>query len=843
MAKQVGSLPSLIQGVSQQEPHNRAPGKMWESINMIDSLTKGKVRRRGTEYADHEQLPAVSAPALLEAVDMREYTFFVDGREYSLVYRTNPSTTGKAYFAKLVSKADNKFYNIVYEDSSWIDNLILGGVSAVVCIGRYVYLAGNTTLPNATSTDVWNLPLNMQKLSGWVREGAYSRTFTVTVYRADNTTLSATYKTKSAAYPELLDTTDIPFYLPGGTEPDPEYQKKLADRVNAYEGLKTAWIREAAEDIVPANVALKLAEALQDLSVAATSMGPCVLVDDPEFVDIRMADDGNNSLVSAVGKEITDPSEATLYHWHGKVVRVRPSSGGDSESYYLKAIGLDGATGWAKVEWVEAAGVEHKINTMLSQMVIDVAGQTAYVAADGLGLKTLAPQLGDHPVYKGNLVGDGITAPLPHFFGRKISGLAVFQDRLLVMSDNLVSMSRTSDYLNFFRQTVLNILDTDPVEIFAHGSEGDTIKRAVMYERDLVLFGDLRQYAISGREFMTAAAPNITIIGAYEGGTRAQPIASGNFLFFAKSANQRTGLHQMQPGGTPQTTVVHDMAQELDEWLAGEPVQLLGTTDPNMVTFRTTASPSIWYVYRYADQQGAGRILDSWGKLSYDPSLGSVAGITHHNGDLLIVTLRSAGGSDYWFLDRLDSGVTLSDYPHLDSQVAYGSETPWHLAQTDLTAAVRKGSEYYMMGTPLSKVASFIEQAPGVEDHLVVGTNTPASFQLTNPYVRDGNGQAVLSARLTITQYNLKLADTGGMRAFVLGPLPERTLLFEGRVLGNSNNIAGRQPIYSGTRSVSVGRETGSCVVEIRSDGWLPMRVTGAEWSGLSFMPRARGLY
>lgn len=843
MAKQVGTMAQLIHGVSEQEPHNRQPGKMWESVNMMDSPTKGKTRRRGTVYVDHKQLPGVSAQALVESRSMTEFTFFIDGYEYSLVYRPFASSTGAAYFAQLVSKDDNKLYDIMYEDSSWVTNLVAGGVSSIACVGRYVYIAGNTTIPNAVSTDLWDVPENLQKLSGWVREGAYSRKFTARLYRADGTYKDYSYKTLSAAYPELLDTSDIPFYLPNG-DPDPEYTKKSQDRVNAYEGEKTAWIRKAAEDIVPANIALKLAEAMQDDNLIATSIESCVMLDDTEFVDIRMLDDGDGTLVGYAGKEVTDPSLVTLYHWAGKIVRVRPSGGGDKESYYLKAVPLDGGTGWTKVEWVEAAGVEHSIRNIFAQMIVDRTNKRAYVAQDGLGLKTLAPDLGDHPVYKPNLVGDGITAPLPYFFGRPISCMTVFQDRLVVCADNMVSMSRSGDYLNFFRNTVLNIQDNDNVEMFAYGSEGDVIKRAVMFEKDLVFFGELRQYAVSGRQFLSPTNPSINIIGAYEGGAVAQPITSGNYLFFGKSANERTGLHQMQPGDNPETTVVYEMSDELDDWLAGNPVQLLGTTKPDMVTYRTDASPSIWYQYKYADQQGVGRVMSSWGKCEYAPELGSIAGITHHRGDLLIVTLRSAGGSDYWFVDRLSLNTSLAPYPHLDSQVRYGQETPWHTAVADkLYVAADKSSDYFLLGAKRTSAEDFIEQAPGVAPSLVVGSVSPAFFQITNPYMRDGNGLPILAAKLQIVSYSFHLADTGGLRAYVLKPAKERTLLFEGRVIGNSSNIIGRQPTFDGVRSVSVGRETRACIVELRSEDWQPLRVTGAEWSGQSFMPRARGMY
>lgn len=846
MAKQVGTMAQLIHGVSEMEPHNRQPGKMWESVNFMDSATRGKSRRRGTRFMAEQNLGASVARAVKDAASMQEYTFFIDGYEYSLTYRSEASDAGAAHFAALLSKDDGKFYPITYEQSTWVGDLVSGGVSALVCIGRYVYLAGNTTLPRAESKEMWDNPENLQKLAGWIREGAYSRKFTVQLTHVNGTKHDYSYTTKPAAYPELLDTSDIPFMKPGTNpeEPDPEYQKHVNDRVNAYEGKKSEWIKLAAEDIVPANIARKLAEIITAAGIASTSMESCVLIDDPNYVDIKMLDDGNGSLVSYAGKEVSDPQFVTLYHWNGKVVRVRPSTGGDKESYYLKAVNVDGVDGWGKVEWVETAGVVHEVKNLVSQMIIDRAAGKAYIAQDGDGLKSLAPSLGDHPIYKSNTVGDGVTAPLPYYFGRKISCMTVFQDRLTIMSDNMVNMARSGDYLNFFRTTVLNIQDNDPVEVFAHGSEGDTIKRAVMYDRDLVMFGELRQYAISGKTFFSPNNPSLNVIGNYEGGARAQPIATGNFLFFGKHADERTGMHAMTPGDTPETTVVYEVSEELDTWLTGNPVQLLGTTKPDMVTFRTDADPSIWYLYKYADQRNVGRVMSSWGKCQYADELGPIASITHHKGDLMIVTLRSAGGQDYWFVDRLSLNTDLADYPHLDSQVKYGSETEWHKSQADkLFVAATKPSDYFLMGAPYNGAENFIEQAPGVEDYLVAGSVSPGFFQITNPYLRDSEGVPILAAKVQLVQYQFHMADTGGFASYVRKRDAQRTLLFEGRVIGHSDNVIGRQPTFTGSRPVSVGKESRDCIVELRTVDWQPMRVTGAEWSGQVFRPRAGGMY
>ena len=846
MSKVGASYDSVVLGVSEQVAHDRRSGQHAAQDNMISDPVRGLVRRRGSVYVTEQDIQEGNLEDFEDALGaMREFTFVIDGVEYSAVYRTQASANGKPTFMFVYNKATSTIIPVVYENSTWVNTLVSGGASAIANVGRYLYIAGRETIPTIEIDDVWNTDANNAKMVAWVRGGNYSTTFSLTLTKDDATTLTVSYQTLPSAYPTLLDVSGIEFWAdpPTNSIPREDYQKDLNDAVFAHNSAATAYIGEAAADITGENIAQKLVDELLLAGVAASRQDSTVIIDDDEYITISADDGGDNTLIRAVGREVAAPTLMSTIHYVGKVVRIRPQGASDREAFYLKAFAKDNvSTGWTEVVWREAAGVEQQPTTMFAQAVIHEG--TMYVAQNGAGLLALAPTSGEHPEYKASSVGDVISSPTPEFFGKRITMLSVFQDRLLIGSGGVVNASRNGDYLNFFRQSVLQIPDNDPVEMYAIGAEGDTLRHAVMYDRDLLIFGDLRQYGITGKQVLSAKSPNITTVSAHEDTTSAPPIASGNFVFYGKNSldeegDLRTTMHQLQVGQLLESPVSHEVTQQLDQYIRGTPCQLLGMTSPNMVYYRTEEEPNTIYTYLYVDtQDGAARQLDSWSRWKYTEVLGRMCGISAYKGSILVFTVRQVGDDIRFVVDRQSLNTELSSLPYLDSACRYSEITGWH-ADTDrsvMSAAISDAEDEYMLGTSFDALADFLDQVEVEDENVWVGAVSPASFTLTNPYAKDRNEKSILSGRMTVSQLRPSFVDTGGCVAEVTsGGVTKVALDFRGRVLGQSDNLVGRQPIATAQLTIGVGREVRAYECTIRSKDWLPMGITAIEWIGHRF--------
>lgn len=848
MTKIAGSYASVVRGVSEQPPQDRLSGQHHEQVNIISDPVRGDARRHGSIMQDEAVLSDTAQPlwpALLASTAYHTVTtFYINGVEHDLIHRRRPDyealyTKG---FAWCFNKATGKFLPVVYSvGDAALNALLSGGVSASVNIGRYVYLAGNTLLPTYTTQAVWDNSDNKKVMAVWIRGGAYNRTFSVTLTKTDGTKVEASYKTLSSAYPGDLSTADIP-------ASDPEYQKKVNDRVNAYNSQVTQWITISAEDITTENIAEKLVEELLAQDVAAYRVDGTVCIYDANFVDVSADDGGDGSLIRAVGNKVNNVDLVSATHYVGKVIKVEPEQ--SAEAIYLKAEAKDEvSTGWTEVVWRETAGFV--MQPQVAFCMGTVHNGSFYLAGTPAKLAELTGL--DVPTFQPNAVGDQLSCPLPDMFtGRPITYLGLFQDRLVIGAGATLLLSRPGDYFNWFRKSVATVADDDPWEGFALGTEDDTIRHSVLYDRNLILYGERFQYMLSGREMFSPKTAAIVTFTAYQDATEAAPRASGTFVFYGKSSgeagNEVTSLHQMQPGIVADTPESPEVSQQLDRYLSGRPVEIVAMTSPNMVLLRTDKVRNGLYTYGYLDTANGGeRLFDSWSRWEWSDRVGKIVGLSQSKGGIYVYLLRTGttpdGTPTIWIAcERFVRDTALAYYPYLDSLrpvssvTAPGASAALHLGnRAEASAAVATGDKR-LLGTPLSGWEAFSADYPGEVSRTYAGFDYAAYFTPTNPFVLDRNGKAVLSGRLTLGKVVISVSDTAGMLVTVSSLAGDQTSLdFSGRILGSPPSLIGTQPVVSATLNATIGREARECTYTISAKRWLPLTVSSIEWVGQMF--------
>jgi hypothetical protein len=861
MGKMSGSYESVVRGVSEQAAQNRRSGQHFAQVNMISDPVRGLARRHGSMLQDEVILttPVSKFDSILADTEgHRTFPFYVGSDEFDLVVRTEADTRnlGQDGFAWCFNKVSRKFVPIVYAASDpGLNSLVNGGVSAFVSIGRYAYLAGNTLVPTVVTANNWNNADNLAKIAATIQLGAYSRKFSVTLVKADGTKITGEYTTPSSSYGGTLTTADIPLYLADGTTIDPAYQKKVNDRVNAYNGEQVKWVGTSTAAITPANIATQIAAALVAAgATGATSIGGTVIINNPQFTSASGSDGGDGSLIRVVGADVDNIDLVNTTHWVGKVVRV-PSSSVTGNAIYLKAVPRDGTgTGWQSVIWRETSG--YSITPTAAFVMATVQNGTLYMASTADRLATLTGLT--VPNYKANAVGDDLSSPVPEFIGKKISYLGVFQDRLVIGTGSTLLFSRPGDYLNWFRKSVATVSDDDPWEGFALGTEDDVIKWSTIYDRNLLLFGRRFQYVVSGRQPFTPKSASIVTSSSFEDAIDAEPKATGNFVIYGKYSgrvgSEVASVHQVQAGAVADNPESYKISQQLDTYLEGVPSEIVALTAPNMVLLRTRSERNRVFTYSYLDDSQQGRLFDSWSHWEWANHVGKMVGLSRDSGDVLIYTLklgqRANGLQAIWIAaERLVRDTALSDYPYLDSlrpaQTFSASGSASYLnpviAVTGASVAIERGNEQQFVGLPLSRFAEFQTAYPTRMQAAWVGVDYPAFVTPTNPYYKDRNGQSVLTCRLTLMSVKAAVAETGGMVAMVTrGGTSKEVLNFSGRILANPANFIGKQPIVDTTLSVIVGGEVKECSYTLSAKTWLPLTITSLEWVGQIFFNTRR---
>lgn len=854
-----GSYESVIRGVSQQVPQDRRSGQHTQQINMISDPVRGLCRRHGSLAVADQQVAGGPwwADIVAATARHRAITVTIDDTDYDIIYRTksdfvaptghadgtagtfNPGLSGMFAF----NKATDQFIPVVKPSpkDTTLDSTLINGITAITCVGRYIYFSGGQG-PLYTQTDNFNAAGNKQKVVVWLRGGAYSRTFKVKLKLNDGTTVTGQYKTVTASYPELLDTSDI-------LASDTEYQKKVNDRVYAYNSQVTKWIGLAAGDITPENIADFIRQSLVNQGITGVAIqGGTVTIDDPRVVEATGEDGGDGALLRVVANEVTAPELVSTIHWAGKVVKVKPQRSREDDAFYLQAIPkTEGATGFTEVSWKECAGVAFTPSFVFCMGT--VLDGTLYVASTPAKLAALTGLT--VPDYATNAVGDGVTSPLPSFFGKPITYLGTFQDRLIIASGATVFASRPGDYLNFWRQSVLSVLDTDPVEIYALGAESDTIRHGATFDRDLLLFGDRYQFAVSGRTPMTPKTASIVVSSAYKDATDAAPKEGGNFVFYAKYSQNsldpgrnKTSLHQVGQGSIAEAPESYEVSQALDDYLQGRPVEILTSTSPNVVLLRTDTERYGFYVYTYLDSPDGGqRLFDAWSKWEWNPQVGTLVALTHDVNGINAYVLRTSTLTTHICCERFTFDTTLSRLPYADALMPLSeAESGGLIGQvSDAIVALDADSNKFLMGASYADKEAFKAAYPTELSNAWVGTPQEAYVTPTNPFIRDQQGKALLTGRFTLGKVVVAVADTSGLVAELATPNGVNTALdFNGRILGRKDPLLPGQPIVTAHLPFYCGKEVRAMEYTLKSKSWLPLTITNIEWTGQVFTSTRR---
>lgn len=840
-----GSYTSVVRGVSQQVPADRFPGQSYEQINLISDPVRGLTRRHGSELLGYSDIGGTPTDYPLDVEDtkrMKVYTMDHSGATLDILYRAYPSTRGRKHLLHAYNKVTNQFIPVVYaDDDPFLDTVASGGVSAIVNIGQYLLVAGNEAVPIFSEDNKYDATGSRAAI--WIRSGNYARTYQATV-SYNSTMYVGAYTTMTSAYPGTLDTSGIP-------ASDPEYQKKVNDINAAYTTAQTQWIADATIDITPRNIAEKLMESLiaagMDPAAIATSSSTITMTL-PGMVEVQVNDGGDGTSIRGVGRTITALENVTTTHYEGKVVRVQPKKADATDALYLKAVAVrPGATGWTEVRWVETAGIVQTPTEVFLMGVI--SGGTLYVASTQDKLEAISGLTADDvPKFISSASGDLNSTPPPAFFDARIDYMALFQDRLLITSGSTVFMSRSGDYFNWYPATVVAQADSDPIEVYALGTEGDIIVAGATYDRNLVLFGQKFQYTVNGRSPMTPLNASIVTQSAHEQSVDAFPVNSGNLVFYMKYRNEKASAHQIQIGLVADSPESFEISQPLDTYLRGRPVEVVALTSPNVVVIRTQTERQRVYVYTYLDTASQERLFDSWSSWVYCEDLGSLVGIGSNGGDLLMYWLREgyteAGEYTTWLAcDTQTLDTEPATNPHLDSwrpaQSTMYDMAP--LTPTNVSIAMQSNTPGGMLGTPYDRLDEFLRDYSDMLGQSRVGFNFVATVTPTNPFMRDRNDKVITNGRLTLGRVLVTLASTGGMYADLeVRGKTTQVVDFSARITGRSSNRVGIAPSVNTTIPIPVGQDTTVCKYTIRSRTWLPLTVTALEWVGQYFLNSRR---
>lgn len=533
----------------------------------------------------------------------------------------------------------------------------------------------------------------------------------------------------------------------------------------------------------------------------------------------------------------------------GMLVRVTGDDAGTADDYFMRFNNDQTGTvgngfGYSGVweEWFDVTQVsEFDLKTMPHLLV--KTGPTAFSLQRG--------------TWNARRVGNDETNPFPDFVGAPVRDIGGFQSRLVVVGGGACSMSRSKKAFDFFNETALSELATDPVNITStEASDGADVRLdwIVPFDRDLVLMADpgKGQYIITGGSTITPSNSAMVLTTAFEMEGGAKPVATGRTVLFPFSSGKYSGIKEFFTNDTVATNGADTLTEGLDRYIVGLVNHMRCSTTFNLAVFKTTdaAYTTTLWVYKYLWSQ-TDKIQSAWSKWVLPKDVKHF----YFSGSELVVLMEepgSIGGRTTYIFTALDL-----DSP-LDAAAGYHVCLDLKLNKTvgaPRTVVLPYSGARFVQGTgcvtPGSPVVAVSESAPSsgnvtytlptdtVPDgaSLICGLPIPRSVGPTMPVFRDRNGKPVPRLALVVNGFMVEYQDTGYMKAIMNSKYRTNPIEFEMDWFPTDDDPS--DPLGNGIRSgilnVPWGERTDWSDLTLFSDDPRPTTILEISWTGHAY--------
>ena len=483
-----------------------------------------------------------------------------------------------------------------------------------------------------------------------------------------------------------------------------------------------------------------------------------------------------------------------------------------------------------------------------------------------VGLAFTLPKWGERTV------GDLDSAPNPSFIDNKINNVFFFRNRLGFLADDNVVLSRVSEFFNFFPETVLSVIDSDPIDVAASHTKVAILKNAVTMGKQLILFSDQTQFVLtSSSDSLTPKTANVVVTTEFESSDQAQPVGSGSSIYFLTDKGSFAGVREYIVESDTAIKDASNITIHVPKLIPNNIFKMAVSNNQDVLVLLGTGNPNKLFINRWLYGNNLQKILNSWFTFTINP-----------NRQILNIDFI---GTDLFAVIQEGNSLTLEKIPfesdfkeansefefnldHKVTEATTGVNTAFNNNVTTFTVPYKLRSNMTVVGRYLAngETSTFID-ANGVQKDLKAGqviqtTNLTdgttstitadgdfrnSKFIIGEPYEMHyrfskqrltesggNNATEVIGGRLQLHHFYIKFEDTGFFKVEVTPENRDTSIhKFTGNLLGAASSTIGAINLETGTFKVPIMSRADRVNIDIKNNTFLPTKLSSAEYEAM----------
>jgi hypothetical protein len=844
-------IDSLTQGVSQQPSHLRQVGQGEKQVNAWSSPVNGLTKRRPAEF--------VGRVLTTQEDDFYLETMPVTANERYSVFIRPFDDDGEAKIKVLITLngvvPDIDLHGTGMEIDEDDDTIVCDNTSYLFneddLFNKYVLISNGSL----------GLLLNRERVVAMdASEETPAQPFDSLIF-IKGVNFDVTYTV-------TIDGTDVATFTTPAADDDPN---------------------TISTDAVAEDLATELND-LADFTAERNGSVVHLVKDDGTDYDIQISDTRSNNLATVIKGSVTNFTELPTVAPNGFLINIEGSPDTVDDDIWVEFQTRDGVD-FGDGVWVETTGPEVMTTLDVDTMPLVIyrdARQRIFVGpADGTE-QTIT--IGDDdfsytfPAWGERTAGTEDSVPTPSFVGNTIRDHCFFRQRYCVVAGENVVLSEVDEVLNFFNDTAIQVLDTDPIDVTTTSETSIPLEWMLPVDEGLLVFSQKSQFQMraADADVLTPRTAIVLRLSNIDMNQHVRPRIAGPNVIFATEEYGFTGFREYQFFDTQQRRIGLNLGGNLNLTL-NVPKYIKGLTTHwdvgESLDYFVCLSPDDkkkLYVYKYLWRSGQGQLVreqSSWSEWKFD---GDIQWVRFFDNKLWIVATYSDGTYTMTieaeeltdieepeiYLDRKilfpECNSTFQTTDNITSSYDSANDRttftlPYEVTGT--TDAVVRFSEDTNKGLVLGSIDEGSEmvcdqKGDWRETDIAFGRRYKFEYEFTRAHkpTRDQGKQRIigdLHGRLQVATWTVNHYNSGNydVRVKRLNRANDSVHTHSSVWLDVANNKLTTEDtsVYTGKFRVPVYCKNTHTRVIVESDTWMPLTLTSCYWEG-NFNDRARSV-
>ena len=861
MTSKTGSLGTVLQGVSQQQPRVRLHGQVSEQVNMHSDVVRGLISRP----------PVVDVATLTgSATDLKFDDIEIDGTKYLVGWRDGilkvwdtagvaqtvntqdiPVTLTAATFTTTTWTLNQTG---VFSAYTWVsgDKIYITGGTAVVK-GLYevasrtsddeIVLVGDITSDVSSPTDV----TAEDAAVGYIGDNMQFHVYDDTIYCTNSDvvvaedaeidsrdylqnqcmiqclggsfgrdmTIELTYDSDSSSHKVLHNIPDV--------DPDKVNGDYIMEQL--YLGIETGGGSGNNNTITGTDKATTVYTRFRNV---------LWIYDNTETFKVTVTDGDDGKVLRSHINTAKKVEDLVRFAPEGVLVKVDGDDEESADDFWMRFDVEDNSvagTGFGdEGTWRESVNAFEALSLDFATMP-----HILYLSAGEFFF--------ERNLWQKRRTGDSDSNPHPSFVGETISDIGGFQSRIMLTAGANVVASRTNIPSDFYLKSIVADADSDPLD-FASTTESEVaLKWQVPFDRDMLVMSEKHQFIISGLTALTPKNAAMVLTTDFEMAGQARPSSTGRTILFPYQIGVHAGLKEFFASDEIATNGADNITETLSKYIDGDIDIISTSTNFNTVLVHTDGAAvqdTLW-VYKYL-WEGVEKRQSSMSKWTFPLD------IFYMFWDNETIFLIMRDGTDY-VLGSMDMDYAthaVGYTPTLDRQSDETADASFQVSLAFDDASFVQHTDCTTPGTEITEttktgsgpyVYTFAEADVPEGAVVVAGLPYDQYVEPTMPFMRDRNGAPIVGNKLVVTDFTVVYEDSGAIVSLL-------TSKYRAAARSHSNLKAitvgdVEDTLQIGIRSgdfvIPWGENSEWSTLRLTSTGVRPMSILEIEWRGQPF--------